>query len=712
MKNIYKVFLSDARRLAGNVVAIVIIMGLSVIPALYAWFNILSNWDPYGESATSQMNIAVFSEDDGFSYGDLSVNIGDKVISGLESNKTIGWIFSESKEDALESVYSGQCYAALVIPQGFTSDTLSFIGGEIDNPKIEYYENSKKNAIATKITSKVKTTVQQSVNESILSTITELASKSGEAITGETAGGSVIGKVTDKLSDMNESLDTYVSVMNTLSLVTSSATDLVGSTQNLIPSVTGVIESGQSSVAGMQSSVLAGAQTADTISSMVDISLTTISSGLDNLSNQLMTITLDMDISPVISNFSMTSNLASSTFDTLSGLGMSVAENSEVDYAEQIKSAKASYEALQKDLDNFNKDSEKTQEKLEALKNTVSAEIKNCQTAINNLKTSFNYEISPSLDNSVYKIEYSLIETQQLLGNLSKSFPDINSALANYNSTLEAGTDNIVATRDYIIEIQGGLANIISGLEALESDEKYNEVMELFRTDPTMIAEFVTSPIAMETVAFYKIDNYGSAMAPFYTVLGIWVGALILVALIHVKVEEEPELMEVKSWQKFFGRYMVFFLIGQAQTALTVLGDLFYVQIQCPHPVLFWMSSAIISMAFTMIMYGLTYAWGNIGQALAVIIMVIQVAGAGCTFPVEVLPLVFRYIYKYLPFTYAMTALKECVGGMYRHDLVSAIGVLILFFIIFIFVGLVLGIPFRRLNQIIDESKEKSGLMV
>ena len=159
MITIFRVFLSDAKRLRSNVVAIVIIMGLSIIPALYAWFNIMSNWDPYGPSATSQMKVAVCSQDAGVELGSLSLNIGDEVITGLKENTTIGWVFSDSKEDALEGVNSGDYYAALVVPDTFTADFISFLGGDPKNPMIGYYENSKKNAIATKITGKAKTAV-------------------------------------------------------------------------------------------------------------------------------------------------------------------------------------------------------------------------------------------------------------------------------------------------------------------------------------------------------------------------------------------------------------------------------------------------------------------------------------------------------------------------------------------------------------------------
>ena len=173
MKNIIKIFCADFRRLSTNVVAVVVIMGLSVIPSLYAWFNILSNWDPYAQEATSNLKIAVVSQDEGTEVAGISMNIGDNVLSGLKENKTIGWVFPDTLEEATDGVYSGEYYAALVISKDFSKDMVSFMSGDVTHPKITYYENEKKNAIAPKITSKAKTAVQEQVNSTFVSTIAE-----------------------------------------------------------------------------------------------------------------------------------------------------------------------------------------------------------------------------------------------------------------------------------------------------------------------------------------------------------------------------------------------------------------------------------------------------------------------------------------------------------------------------------------------------------
>jgi putative membrane protein len=311
----------DARRLGSNVVAIVIIMGLSIIPALYAWFNILSNWDPYGESATSAMNVAVCSRDSGITVGSASLNVGDTVIEGLEANKTIGWVFTDTEDEALELVYSGDCYAALVIPDDFTAKIISFVSGNPENPEIQYYENSKKNAIATKITSKVKSTVQQTVNTSFVSTLAEVLSKTGEFVT-ESGSGSVdaTGELLDRLDEMDGELTTYINILNTLSMVTDSASGLVDSTQNLLPNIGEIKDSSQQSVASLQGVVLSGAQTADTVAMMVDICLDMVTDGLDTLADQLDTADVAGDYAALALSFDTTKTVAKQTLAVLGDL--------------------------------------------------------------------------------------------------------------------------------------------------------------------------------------------------------------------------------------------------------------------------------------------------------------------------------------------------------------------------------------------------------
>ena len=704
MITIFRVFLSDVKRLRSNVVAIVIIMGLSIIPALYAWFNIMSNWDPYGTSATSQMNVAVCSQDSGVEIGSLSLNVGDEVITGLKENTTIGWVFTASKDEALEGVNSGDYYAALIVPESFTTDFISFLGGDPKNPTIAYYENSKKNAIATKITGKAKTAVQEQVNQKVISTLTEVLTESGKILAENDENGvDIVASTADQLDELDSSLQTYVNILNTFSLVTASASDLAESAQSLLINTQGIFDSSQDSVSNMQSSVLSSAQTADTVSSLIGISLDSVEQDLTLLSDQMDTLTVGDSFDSIRNQVDTAKTMSKSTISVLKDIF------GETD--QYVSAVDKSFKQLNTDLTAFKKDANVTAQSLKHLKRTIKADIKDCKNSIRKIRNTYQYQVQPDVSRSVLRMEQALIQTGKMLNNIESSFGTIDRALESYQTTLDSGTDDITATKDYIVSLQSDIRKLSKSLRALSGDEQYNEMMDLLKNDPTLMASFMASPVSMETKAVYPIETYGSAMAPFYTVLAIWVGALILVALIHVKVAP-VENLKVRPWQAYFGRYITFFLIGQAQTAITVLGDLFYVDIQCPHPFLFWLASAASSFVFTLLIYSLTVAMGNVGEAVAVIVMVIQVAGAGGTFPIEVLPEVYQMIYKFLPFTYCMNALRECVGGLYKNDYWMDLRALGIYILISLFIGLVVAVPLRRLNKVIERSKEKSKVML
>lgn len=287
-----------------------------------------------------------------------------------------------------------------------------------------------------------------------------------------------------------------------------------------------------------------------------------------------------------------------------------------------------------------------------------------------------------------------------------------NVRLRDYILLMEDGKKDLNKLRRLMKQLYEYADQLQTELTGIGDSELLRKAVEILENEPEKIGTFFSTPVNLQKERVFEIKNYGSQMAPFYTVLSIWVGALILVAIIHTKVHPVENITHVKPYQEYFGRYGVFFFVGQIQTLICVLGDVFFLEIQCRHLFLFWCSAALASFVFTSLIYSLTYAFGNVGEALAVVIMVIQVAGAGGTFPKEVLPEIYQKIYAFLPFPYAMDALKEAVGGTYKNACQGYLLRLAAFLAVSLFLGLVLSIPFRKLNEVIEESKKRSKLMV
>ncbi len=591
MKNIIKVFLNDCKHIGRNVVALVVVMGLAVLPSLYAWFNILSNWDPYGPESTSNIKVAVAYDDTGINISGMDINISSNIVEALKTNDTIGWVFTDSTDEAIEGVWSGDYYAALIMPADFSKDMVSFLADNMTHPEIIYYTNQKKNAIAPKITDKAKTAVQQQVNATFISTLTEAIMKSAD--------------VADNIGNKNK---------------------------------------------------------ADS----------TLESGSDSMNNSLIDI--------LIAKFQVI-NTQVVTFDNvLSALSniMTTAQTS-ADTAKDISP-------------------------------DISGTFEGERAILNELNKTIGQ--SSLIDSSLFStISHDIDAVSGYMNSISSIYNDMGYNIDDFNKSISQMGESINNTLVMVRNIEDNLNETTNKLVEFKNSGVYSLLQTAISFNTDELASFISAPVAITTEDLYPITNYGSAMSPFYSVLSIWVGALILVAIIHVKVHPFDGI-KVNSVEAFFGRYITFFLIGQAQALLITLGDLFFIGIQCIHPFKFWFAAAFTSFVFTMITYSLTVAFENVGEAAAVVIMVIQVAGAGGTFPIQCLPSIYQAIYKYLPFTYAMDALRECVGGTYSWYYWKCILALLVYVGICLFIGLVIAKPCRKLNAIVDKSKEKSEIMI
>lgn len=591
MKNIIKVFLNDCKHIGRNVVALVVVMGLAVLPSLYAWFNILSNWDPYGPESTSNIKVAVAYDDTGINISGMDINISTNIVEALKTNDTIGWVFTESTDEAIEGVWSGDYYAALIMPSDFSKDMVSFLADNMTHPEIIYYTNQKKNAIAPKITDKAKTAVQQQVNATFISTLTEAIMKSAD--------------VADNIGGKNK---------------------------------------------------------ADS----------TLESGSDSMNNSLIDI--------LIAKFQVI-NTQVVTFDN-------------------VLSA----------LSNIMTTAQTSADTAKGISPDISGTFEGERAILNELNKTIGQ--SSLIDSSLFStISHDIDAVSGYMNSISSIYNDMGYNIDDFNKSISQMGESINNTLVMVRNIEDNLNETTNKLVEFKNSGVYSLLQTAISFNTDELASFISAPVAITTEDLYPITNYGSAMSPFYSVLSIWVGALILVAIIHVKVHPFDGI-KVNSVEAFFGRYITFFLIGQAQALLITLGDLFFIGIQCIHPFKFWFAAAFTSFVFTMITYSLTVAFENVGEAAAVVIMVIQVAGAGGTFPIQCLPAIYQAIYKYLPFTYAMDALRECVGGTYSWYYWKCILALLVYVGICLFIGLVIAKPCRKLNAIVDKSKEKSEIMI
>ena len=724
MKNIIKIIASDVKHLSVNVVAMVVIMGLTVIPCLYAWFNILSNWDPYGESATSNLQVAVASSDQGVMIGTYELNVGNIIIKNLKENKTIGWVFTETAEEAISGVHSGDYYAALVIDQQFSADMISFLGGEIENPVITYYENEKKNAIAPKITGKVKTTIQREVDHAFVSTMAEALLKAGEYFANLDEQGNITSKGISKLEQLDSDLkgvvlilDSYIAVMDSTEQITESGKAVTNSAKSITKLAEEVAKTtGEQSAAGK---VQKAKDNVDDVVGTINTKLDSMSSSLTKINNRVSNVNV-----PVVGKgqeLLAEVELITTTWDAftktnaytnvVSAIGMVNPDAyATIKQAEQDMVTKNA--TLYNDIKALADAETAGNADVSNLAKQVATDVSNSQAAIDNVRALYASAISPAVQNTINSASTSISEVEKLLNYDAKSIDQVVQDLKSYETIMNQSKASLVKSRNEAAEMETRLAAIIEEIKSLSENEAYQKFMELLRSDPDLLAEFISSPVKVEDDYVYPVENNGSMTAPFYIVLSIWVGALIMSTILKTTVKDTTGMKNVRNWQCFFGRFFTTFVIGQIQTLITVLGAFLFVGIQCDHKFLFWVACAWTSYVYALLLYSFSYSFGNLGEALSVILMVIQVAGAGGTFPIEVLPDVFQILYRFMPFNYSMNALRECIAGFYNDTYEQCLNTLLIYVAVAVFIGVVLYHPFKFVNEKIEESKEKSGLLL
>lgn len=715
MNKILKVFTNDMKKISTNVIAVVIILGLSILPSLYAWFNIFSNWDPYGPSSTGNIKVAVVSDDAGAEISGLEINIGATVVEALQANNTIGWVFTDNSDETIEGVKAGDYYAALVIPETFSEDMVSFLTGDLEHPQIIYYENGKKNAIAPKITQKAQKTVRQQVNATFISTLAESAMKAGNVISATDSDGvSIADTMTEKLTALSSDMDTYINILSSFKGIMDSAQSIISTTKIMLPSLDTVLDSSKTSLSSMQTMVNSSTNTVNTVSDMMLSSLDMIDGTLTMISNVVNSdLSSAQTVSTIVLNgIGAVNNMIPYAKEIFNSSVAGIEAKGDEKINSQINAIRGQFDLVKSDADHVGSSSAVAVANSNDLIDKIQAELEHCSNDIAVLKDTYSSSVKPQLSSTVTNAQAALNTTVNALSSFNLNLGSTDNVLTNYSDTLADGNTNLDTTLELAQELSDYIKTLTENMSELSDNENYNKLIEVMDSNPELLGEFASSPVSLDTVRIYPIENYGSAMAPFYTVLALWVGALILVAIIHVKVHPIPGVSGICPRHAYFGRYMLFFLVGQLQTLITVLGDLHFIGIQCEHPVMFWFAGAMCSFVFTLFIYSLTVALGNIGEALAVVVMVVQVAGAGCTFPIETLPKVFHSLYNYLPFQFGMNAMKEAIAGLYENSYWTYIAKLSVYLLVSLFIGLVGAIPFRKLNKIIDKNKEKSGIMI
>ena len=683
MRNIWRIIKADARSLFTHFFALAVALVIAVLPSLYAWLNIYSNWDPYGN--TGGISIAVASLDEGYTDADGTYeNKGDDVVADLREATSINWVIVDTEEEAKGGVESGNYYAAVVIDKQFSRNMYRMLTDWTGKPAITYYENAKKNAVATKITDTAVETLKRSISENYLEVViggimeqSNLLAADLTADDPEAAVKGVLYQAQDLLHACGRMMDAFEAAGGS-GVSESSAAAL------------------EAAVANINKNLPDGAQlqqTAAEIQMQLNTALARVERALDRLNSAIGNAPELPSAQQQLRDAAAQLEKAAATLDRW-------AEDIEMEAPAAAEQARA-----------ISAECTRLAAKLQALadKPTASDLLADCDALVKSLRTMVDRipVTSKALQKELDTVAGQVADTMEGMAALAGDAKAMKTALA---ETADAVGDTMALLRPATEKLLTSLESTIDDLEGLTTDEYMDTLVDILGGDPAVYGQYFPEMVQTSVNAVYPIANYGSAMTPFYTVLAIWVGGVILSSLIKIHARTEG-LIDPKPAELYFGRYLFFFVLSQIQAAVIVTGDLYILKVQCLHPGMLYLTGALTAFTFSLLIYSLALSFGDVGKAIVVVIMVMQIAGSSGTFPIELLPAIYQKIYRFFPFPYAIDAMRECICGMYGNYYWQQIGFLLLFAAAALLIGLLVRRPFMGLNHFMEEKLEETELL-
>lgn len=705
MKNTFKIFFSDINSLVRHFFAVVIVIAITIIPALYAWVNIYANHDPYG--STGNISIAVASDDLGYE----GENKGESILESLKDNDSINWVFTGSTDKAIEGVDSGKYYAAIVIGESFSRNMYDLKSALTDDEStITYYKNDKVNAIAIKITDTAVETVRQNIQVEYLKVLFQTVFTKGQELGDGVDGEQAVNAVISQLTDLSSSLRHYSDAVSKLVSDSSSISYVLSGISSGSANASAALSGSQAALDSAQADLI-NAQTAiDEFSAGLDGKLAELEAELDAVTEALNRLASSEVVSGSMELQNQMVNKAKGAVSELQAqleaLHAILPENSAMSGTAYVAST----------LDVLIERTKQMQNQLDLLYNDASfaenaANITAaCADTVSLMRSMITNELKSGIDMMLTNLSDTLSMMGPLISSLGITLDDIAPVVDSAGDTLGYVSSAMTRLQALMTRTADACDSLLDKINEGTADERLQTLITVLNGNAEKYAEFLSSPVGVREEAVYPVASYGDAMTPFYSVLAIWVGGVILVAIL--KVEAEPKgLRNVTEGQKFWGKFITFFLLGQAQAAVIVWGDIYLLGCECENPLLLWAAAAVTSFVFVSIIFSLTLSFGDVGKAVVVVIMVVQIAGSSGSYPIEILPNIFSKIYLFFPFPYAIDAMREAICGMYGWDYWLYLGELMIFGIFGLLIGLVVRKPFIKLNRFVEDEMERSGVL-
>ena len=728
MKTVLAIFRRDLWRILRNPVALVVTIGVAVLPSLYAWFNIMALWDPY--SNAKNLPVAVVSMDRGAQSAETGrINAGKSVIQELRANKSLGWKFVDDDKRAIDEVHSGQCYAAIIIPERFSADLVGIVEGTGSRPALDYYVNEKKNAIAPKVTDTGASTIDQEINTVFVSAVSDVLAGKVLQTAGDAQGAAEQNRsqVVGDLGDIIGQLDRTDGQLDRIGSTMDQARQTVAGSKNDIKNLQSQISAAQATLKKAQDHMTRTRDDSLRFSSALNQAL---ADGSVQLSSAVT------DVNTVAGGITADLNATQDKVDRVnSGLGQLVDANGKaVDRLQSgldqsgLRPGNPAYEIIHRQIDDLKKTNQQQKASLDAFRKNSSTALDSGKQAASDLSSamtdtgdtgikaltaasqSLTGTTMPNLLTGLDNLNASNGSLQGALSSLSTTAAQTDALLDQLDSTIGQAQSTLSTTRTSLVSVRSDLEGVRTDVAALGSSAAWNRMSQTLGLSPESFGKAMASPVELASHTVYPVSNYGSSVAPFYTNLALWVGGFILIAIYKLEVDKEG-IRKCTATQAYLGRWLLLVFVGFFQALIATVGDLM-LGIQCQQPALFVLAGVFASFVYINIIYALAASFRHIGKALAVVLVILQIPGSSGMYPIEMMPDFFRNLNPWLPFTYGINAMRETIGGMYGNHYWQDMLHIFWYLPAALLIGLVVRRYLLNLNALFDRRLGATDLML
>lgn len=674
MRSVLEVVRRDIKRVVAVPRAWIIIIGVILVPSLYAWFNIMAFWDPY--AVTENISIAVADNDVG-GESELTdfVNLGSQVVAELKQNDQLGWQFM-SEDDALKAVNEGRVFAAIVIPKSFTSDVLGVVEGSFKRPQINYYANEKLNAVSPKITDVGASTLESRINQKFVSTVSKV--------------------VTERLRDAGIDFEKQLSVAQDRSIASldaldqklmaakskvagsraqvADAADRLNATYSALDSVYSTLE--DAAVAAEQAGDVARSVTGPILTSTGDITsayvqasgkISEVSAKATQSSRAITSILQQAndDAAAALDIAKRVSKVSEESLDTLQGLVNQPDIDSHV--LDQLSKA---VEDLQQ-RHQANKDILSSLESLNAhLSQTHDASLSAVVNLDDSVKASTNagVALNEALAQDIPRLQTQVVNLARVADAVAVTVRAEQPLVAQSRTLTSSVQENLHGLADSLSvfesnvgSVHTSVGNIRTDLSAISAADSFEKLVNITGLKPQEIGTFLSEPVQIDEHVIFPLKSYGSAMAALFTNLTLWIGAFMLVVIFRLDVDSEG-FTSLSYRARYWARWLFFTLLATCQATLVSVGN-YFLGVQMVNPLVFTLTAIFNGLCYLSIIYALSTTLGYVGKGISILLVIMQIPGASGLYPIEMMPAFFRAIYPLLPFTYGIDAMREAIAG-------------------------------------------------